>query len=124
MHFASAARRQRSPVATVMDVNGGDEVLVEVINELDHAVILLTGTVTSPATTALIRDFLAAYPSGEHVMYDPVSSDAIARAQEISYGTRMIPRYRLDRADVLVTLGRAIEQVLAVTQEHPPIARS
>jgi Fe-S-cluster-containing dehydrogenase component len=69
------------------------------------AVILLTGTVSSPATTALIRDFLAAYPSGEHVMYDPVSSDAIARAQEISYGTRLIPRYRLDRADVLVTLG-------------------
>ena len=30
----------------------------------------------------------------------------------------------LFREDVLVTLGRAIEQVLAVTQEHPPIARS
>ena len=69
------------------------------------AVILLTGTITSPATTALVRDFLAAYPSGEHVLYDPVSSDAIARAQEISYGTRLVPRYRLDRADVLVTLG-------------------
>jgi hypothetical protein len=30
----------------------------------------------------------------------------------------------LFREDVLVTLGRAIEQELAVTQEHPPIARS
>ncbi|HEX7077780.1 MAG TPA: TAT-variant-translocated molybdopterin oxidoreductase, partial [Candidatus Eisenbacteria bacterium] len=68
-------------------------------------VVLLTGTLTSPTTEALIREFLAIFPSSEHVVYDAVSTDATARAQELSYGERLVPRYRLDRADVLVTLG-------------------
>jgi len=68
-------------------------------------VVLLTETVTSPTTQALIDSFLGGFPGGEHVIYDPVSCDSIARAQELCYGTRLIPRYRLDQADVLVTLG-------------------
>jgi Fe-S-cluster-containing dehydrogenase component/anaerobic selenocysteine-containing dehydrogenase len=68
-------------------------------------VVLLSGTITSPSTLALIRTFLGSYPGAEHVIYDPVSQDAILRAQELSYGARAIPRYRLDKADLLVTLG-------------------
>src|SRR3989454_1067356 len=68
-------------------------------------VVLLTGTLTSPTTRALVSDFLAAFPSGTHVIYDAVSSDAIAKARELCYGERMIPRYRLDRADLIVTIG-------------------
>ncbi len=68
-------------------------------------VVLLTGTLTSPTTRALALDFLSAFPSGAHVTYDAVSSDSIAKAQELSYGERLIPRYRLDRADLLLTLG-------------------
>ncbi len=68
-------------------------------------VVLLTGTLTSPTTRALVSDFLSAFPSGAHVVYDAVSSDAIAKAQELSYGERLVPRYRLDRADLIVTLG-------------------
>jgi len=68
-------------------------------------VVLLTGTLTSPTTRALAADFLAAFPSSAHVVYDAVSSDAIAKAQELCYGERSVPRYRLDRADLIVTLG-------------------
>ncbi|HET7498216.1 MAG TPA: 4Fe-4S dicluster domain-containing protein, partial [Candidatus Eisenbacteria bacterium] len=68
-------------------------------------VVLLTGTVASPTTRALIHDFVAAFPAAEHVAYDAVSNDAAARAGEATYGDRSLPRYRLDRADVLVTLG-------------------
>lgn len=68
-------------------------------------VVLLTGTMTSPTTKALVADFLASVPSGSHVVYDAVSSDSIAKAREISHGERLIPRYRLDRADLIVTLG-------------------
>ena len=68
-------------------------------------VVLLTGTVASPSTRALIRDFTAGFPAAEHVAYDAISNDAIARANEATYGQRVLPRYRLDRADVLVTLG-------------------
>jgi molybdopterin-containing oxidoreductase family iron-sulfur binding subunit len=68
-------------------------------------VVFLSGTVTSPTTRNLIDSFVSSFPSGEHVVYDPISSDAIARAQEQCYGGRIMPRYRIDRADVLVTLG-------------------
>ncbi len=68
-------------------------------------VVLLTGTLTSPTTRALVGEFLSVFPSGTHVTYDAVSSDAIAKAQELSYGERLIPRYRLDRADFILTLG-------------------
>ena len=54
---------------------------------------------------ALIREFTAGFPAAEHVAYDAISHDAIARANEATYGERVLPRYRLDRADVLVTLG-------------------
>jgi anaerobic selenocysteine-containing dehydrogenase len=68
-------------------------------------VVLLSGTVTSPTTMALVKQFLASYPNSEHVVYDPVSQDALLKAQELMYGARAVPRYRLDKADLLVTLG-------------------
>jgi molybdopterin-containing oxidoreductase family iron-sulfur binding subunit len=68
-------------------------------------VVVLTGTVASPSTRALIRDFLGSFPAAEHVAYDGISNDAVARANEATYGERALPRYRLDKADVLVTLG-------------------
>ncbi|HEY2923940.1 MAG TPA: TAT-variant-translocated molybdopterin oxidoreductase [Candidatus Eisenbacteria bacterium] len=68
-------------------------------------VVLLTGTLTSPSTRSLVEDFLGSIPSAAHVTYDAVSSDAIAKAQELCYGERRIPRYRLDKADLLLTIG-------------------
>ena len=68
-------------------------------------VVLLTGTLASPTTQALAARFLAEYPGAEHVVYDAISSDAIAKAQELSYGERLVPRYHLDKADLLVTFG-------------------
>jgi MoCo/4Fe-4S cofactor protein with predicted Tat translocation signal len=68
-------------------------------------VVFLTGTITSPTTRALIESFLGSFPGGEQIVYDAISCDALARGQELSYGGRIVPRYRIDQADVLVTLG-------------------
>ncbi len=68
-------------------------------------VVLLTGTVVSPSTKSLIDSFLAAFPAGEHVVHDAIGADSIAKAQELSYGGRIVPTYRLGQADVLVTFG-------------------
>ncbi|MBI4364887.1 MAG: TAT-variant-translocated molybdopterin oxidoreductase, partial [Candidatus Latescibacteria bacterium] len=73
--------------------------------ERSGKVVLLTGTITSPTTHALIDEFLKIFPAVEHVTYDAVSSDAISRAQELCYGERLLPHYRLDRADLLLTIG-------------------
>jgi len=73
--------------------------------EQGKSVVLLSGTINSPSTLALAGEFLRAFPAAEHVVYDAVSSDSIARAQELSYGSRLVPGYDLEKADVIVSLG-------------------
>jgi molybdopterin-containing oxidoreductase family iron-sulfur binding subunit len=71
------------------------------------AVRVLSGTITSPTTAALIRRLLGgpadARPVG-HVVYDPLSCSAILDAHERTHGVRVLPRYLLDRADVIVSV--------------------
>jgi molybdopterin-containing oxidoreductase family iron-sulfur binding subunit len=68
------------------------------------AVRLLTGTVAGPTTAALIKEFVAAFPGSRHVSYDPISTSAILDAYALTHGVRLLPRYRFDRADVVVGL--------------------
>jgi molybdopterin-containing oxidoreductase family iron-sulfur binding subunit len=67
--------------------------------------VLLTGPLTGAASRALIRESLAAFPGAEHVVYDPVSYDAIREAHAGAYGRPILPGYRFDRADVIVSFG-------------------
>lgn len=67
-------------------------------------VALVSGTLVSPSTRALVGEWLAKFPGSRHVVYDPVSMAAIPEANQISFGTRVLPRYRFDRAQVIVGL--------------------
>jgi MoCo/4Fe-4S cofactor protein with predicted Tat translocation signal len=66
--------------------------------------VLLTGTLTSPTTRQVITDFLAKFPGSRHVQYDADSYSGILQAAEASYGKRLIPSYRFDKADVIVSI--------------------
>jgi MoCo/4Fe-4S cofactor protein with predicted Tat translocation signal len=61
---------------------------------------ILTSTVISPSTNAVIADFTAKYPNSKHVVYDPVSHSAIRKANG-----GIIPSYMFDKADVIVSIG-------------------
>ena len=94
------------------------------IRDQGGAVRFLSETIISPTKRAMIRRFLEgeARPSnsteqpakdGEHwkgfadvrhVIYDPLSSSAILDAYQRTHGTRILPQYRLDKADVIVSL--------------------
>jgi len=65
----------------------------------------LTDSGTGPAERARIAAFLSRFPDGRHVTYDPISVSAIAEAHLGTHGTRIVPRYRFDRAEVIVGLG-------------------
>jgi molybdopterin-containing oxidoreductase family iron-sulfur binding subunit len=67
------------------------------------AVRVLSGTITSPTTQALIERFLRHFDGARHVVYDPVSCSAILDAHERTDGVRVLPRYHLDRADVIAS---------------------
>jgi molybdopterin-containing oxidoreductase family iron-sulfur binding subunit len=65
------------------------------------AVRVLSGTITSPTTRALIQRLLGGFADARHVVYEPLSSSAVLDAHERTHGTRVLPRYHLDRAEVI-----------------------
>ena len=67
------------------------------------AVRILTPTITSPTTAALIAALVSGFKNARHVTYDPISASAILDAHALTHGARQLPRYRFDRADVIVS---------------------
>jgi molybdopterin-containing oxidoreductase family iron-sulfur binding subunit len=65
---------------------------------------LLTGTVTSPALGDQIGTFLKAYPSAKWVQYESVTRDNPRQGAKLAFGEYVNTVYRVDRADVIVTL--------------------
>ena len=66
---------------------------------------LLTPPIVSPTSREVIKTFLAKFKDGKHVTYQPVSSDAIRQAHLRTHGLAAIPRYRLDKANLVVSFG-------------------
>lgn len=82
---------------------------------------IISNTVMSPSAKAAMAEFTAKYANTEVVVYDPVSSSALLDANEESFGQRVIPNYRFDKADVIVSfnadfLGTWISPVEYATQ--------
>lgn len=66
---------------------------------------IISSTVNSPSTKAVVADFLTQYPNTKHINVDAVSYTGIIKANESSFGKAVLPRYRFDRADVIVSFG-------------------
>ncbi len=67
------------------------------------SVVLLTSTIHSPSTLAIIESFKAKY-NATHVQYDAVSYSGMLLANEACYGKRSIPSYHFDKAMTIVSL--------------------
>ncbi|NJL24123.1 MAG: TAT-variant-translocated molybdopterin oxidoreductase [Calothrix sp. SM1_5_4] len=66
-------------------------------------VALLTSTVMSPTTQALMDEFSGAFGAKVY-RYDDVGYDAVTEAQKASYGQSALPLYHLDRAKYIVSV--------------------
>lgn len=66
---------------------------------------IVSPTINSPGTKAVVADFTAQYPNTRHIQVDAVSYTGIIKANESSFGKAVLPRYRFDRADVIVSFG-------------------
>ena len=64
---------------------------------------IVTHTTMSPSLDKAFEAFKQKYPNTEVVTYDPVSSTAMLLANEKDFGQRVIPGYRFDKADVVVS---------------------
>jgi len=76
---------------------------LETIRKQGKAVRLLTNTITSPTSKAVIQEFLGRFPNSRHVMYDTQSSSAILDAHLKTHGARVLPHYRLDVAETIAS---------------------
>lgn len=68
-------------------------------------VVLLTGTMASPSTDKLIKEFIANNPNASHVIYDAVSCSSSLDAFEEVYGERALPDYDFSKASTIVSIG-------------------
>ena len=66
-------------------------------------VVLLTSTIISPTTKKLIGEFQEVYPNISWITYDEVSASAIRKANELNFGQAVIPFYRFDKANIVVS---------------------
>ena len=69
------------------------------------SIVLLTPTIFSPSTEAVIKGFQKKFPGTEWVQYDAISYSAMLEANKISFGKQVIPDYRFDKADLIVSFG-------------------
>ncbi|MDB5060727.1 MAG: molybdopterin oxidoreductase, partial [Mucilaginibacter sp.] len=66
---------------------------------------IITSTVHSPSTQAVIAEFITKYPTAKHINYDAVSYTGIIQANQNSFGKRVLPHYNFDKADVILSFG-------------------
>ena len=69
-----------------------------------HRVALLSTTIVSPSTRAVIAEWSARVPGFRHVVYDAVSYSALREATEACFGIAGVPHYRFDRARTIVAI--------------------
>jgi molybdopterin-containing oxidoreductase family iron-sulfur binding subunit len=93
-------------------------------------VALLTGTVVSPATRSLIEDFTRAFRA-QHYVWDSINYDLERQSQADCYGTDVLPRWRPDQAEVIVSIGAdflgtfmaSTEQMRLFSQGRDPLKK-
>ncbi|MFD2938087.1 TAT-variant-translocated molybdopterin oxidoreductase [Spirosoma flavum] len=83
----------------------------EIISQLNSvaskggAIRIITSTILSPATKAVIADFAAKYPTARHITYDANSVFGIVQANQTSFGKAVIPSYDFGKAETIVSVG-------------------
>ena len=66
-------------------------------------IAIVTSTLNSPSSKAVIAAFTAKYPVTKHLTYDAISYSGIIQANKNSFGKEVLPQYRFDKANVIVS---------------------
>jgi MoCo/4Fe-4S cofactor protein with predicted Tat translocation signal len=69
-----------------------------------EGIVFLSSTITSPTLAAQWKKGQALYPNLKLVQYDPVNRDSAYAASKAVFGEYVDAQYRLDAADVIVSL--------------------
>lgn len=80
--------------------SNADEVITKAFSSGE--VRLLTSTIISPSTKAVIAEFAAKYPSVKHVTYDSVSYSSLTTANKNVFGKSVVSSYDFSKAKTVV----------------------
>ncbi|MFZ4405538.1 MAG: molybdopterin oxidoreductase, partial [Pseudobdellovibrionaceae bacterium] len=76
----------------------------KVVDQLKKGkVVVLTGSLSSPSTRAVVGDFAQAF-GAKHVVWEPLTHEEVRNGQKAAYGDETIPQYRFDLAKVIVSV--------------------
>ncbi len=101
-HRLDAPRRDGAEVSWT-EIDGDIRSRLQAARDKKRAVRFLTGPLISPTTSRLLRRFLGTFPDARHVVLDTRPGSAIIEAHARTHGSRALPHYHFDRADVLVS---------------------
>ena len=82
-----------------------DEKIVKWLGDIDAKkgeIRILTESLSSPTLLAAIEEFRRKHPSTKHVVHDALGASAILDAHRLTHGARALPRYRFEKAKVIV----------------------
>jgi MoCo/4Fe-4S cofactor protein with predicted Tat translocation signal len=69
-----------------------------------QGIYFLSETITSPALAAQWKQVQAKYPAAKMVQWEPVNQDSSRAASKAAFGSYMDARYKLENADVILSL--------------------
>ncbi len=101
--------RLRGPIANKKKI-AWEDLDAQVIAKLNEIagkggqIRIVSNTVLSPSTKAVIARFIAKYPTTQHIQYDQNSHYGIWKANEASFGKGMIPSYDFSKASTIVSI--------------------
>ena len=95
---------QPMEAGTNSDWSAVDAKITEALRQTRSGVYVLTGTLSSPSGKAAIQEFTARFTDSAHVTWDAGSCPAILDAHALTHGHRLLPHYRFDRAEVIVSV--------------------
>jgi MoCo/4Fe-4S cofactor protein with predicted Tat translocation signal len=101
--------RLRGPLAAGKKISWEDldSQVIAKLNEIagkGGQIRIVSNTVLSPSTKAVIQQFIAKYPTTQHIQYDQGSHYGIWKANEESFGQGMIPSYDFSKAKTIVSI--------------------
>ncbi len=100
--------KKPSKSKSIIDWNTLDSEVSTSLKDISNAggqIRIVTNTIVSPSTKQVIQDFIQRYPTTQHISYDPQSAYGILKANEIEFGSAVIPSYDFSKADVVVSIG-------------------
>jgi len=85
-----------------------DKKVIPLLNSIHvngKKIVILSATIISPSTRAVYNDFIKKYPGTQIVYYDSISASAILMGNKRCFKQQVIPDYRFDKADLIVSFG-------------------